>query len=302
MHCIPELVFSKRIAECFDRAVAEVERIKDPHARRSQEAILRRIDVDPVPRYSHSRQGRTHRVFAKGHIPNLKRDIRMIFTEPWPEADLSCAQLAIASAIWGMEKTRSFLAHGGNVRDELLTPVLGSSGAQRQQVKRAIKTAMYSMLYLRKERKVRSELQKELDELKCRTPASVFLAHWIFRELAEASQIQARRLRDGQGLTDAFGQIHYAADGREPSSVMAQVNQSYELYLLEPVLDYVNAKDADGEFLVDPKEMRLVIWSHDGFNIAVRRNDQIPRYQQKLSKLVEDRAQQVGIPARLEWR
>ena len=83
---------------------------------------------------------------------------------------------------------------------------------------------------------------------------------------------------------------------------MAQVNQSYELYLLEPVLDYVNAKDDCGKFLVDPNEMRLVIWSHDGFNVAVRRKDQIRRYQQKLSMLVEERAQQMGIPARLEWR
>jgi hypothetical protein len=103
-------------------------------------------------------------------------------------------------------------------------------------------------------------------------------------------------------LTDAFGQIHYAVDGREPSSVMAQVNQSYELYLLEPVLDYVNAKDGDGEFLVDPKEMRLVIWSHDGFNIAVRRKDQILGYQRKLSTLAAERAKQMGIPATLEWR
>ncbi len=301
MHRIPELVFSKRIAECFDRAVAEGERIKDTNVRRSQEAILRRIDIDPVPRYSHSPRERTHRVFANGHIPNLKRDIRMVFTEPWPEADLSCAQLAIASAIWGMEQTRSFLAHG-NVWEELLAPVHGLSGAHRQEIKSAIKTAMYSMLYLRRERKAQRELQKELDELKCEISASEFLSHWIFRELAAASQIQARLLRDGHGLTDAFGQMHYAVDGREPSSVMAQVNQSYELYLLEQVLDYVNAKDSDGEFLVDPKEMRVVIWSHDGFNIAVRRKDQIARYQRKLSTLVEERAKQIGIPARLEWR
>lgn len=301
MHRIPGLVFSKRIAECFDRAVAEVERIKAPHVRRSQEAILRRIDVDPVPRYSHSLRDRTHRVFANGHIPNLKRDIRMVFTEPWPEADLSCAQLAIASAILGIKKTRVFLASGRSVWEELLTPVNGLSGTQRQEVKSAIKTAMYSMLYLRKERKVQRELQKELDELKCKTPAAIFLAHWIFRELAEASQIQARRLRNGHGLTDAFGQVHSADTGRSPSSVMAQVNQSYELYLLEPVLDYVNERDAGGNFVVDPKEMRLVMWSHDGFNIAVRRKDQIFRYQEKLSSLVQERAKQLGIPTRLEW-
>jgi hypothetical protein len=200
-----------------------------------------------------------------------------------------------------MERCRSFLANGGNVWDELLAPVLGLSGAHRQQIKSAIKTAVYSMLYLRRERKVRSELQKELVALGCKTPASEFLTHWIFGELAEASQIQARRLRDGHGLTDAFGQIHYAGKGRTPSSVMAQVNQSYELRLLEPVLDYVNEKDADGRFLVDPKEMRIVLWSHDGFNIAVRRKDQIPSYQRLLSKLVEDRAQAMGIPTRLEW-
>jgi hypothetical protein len=302
MHRVPEAVFSRRVGECFDQAIALVEKIKDANVRRSQEAILRRIDVHPTPRYSHSLKDHTHRVFANGHIPNLKRGVRTIVTEPWLEADLSCAQLAIASATWEMEKGRSFLANGGDVWDELLTPVYGLSRAHRQEVKSAIKTAMYSMLYLMRVRKVRQNLQKQLLELNCKTPESEFLAHWIFRELAEASQIQARRLRDGHGLTDAFGQVHHAVDGRKPGSVMAQVNQSYELYLLEPVLDYVNAKDAKGTFLVDPKEMRIVLWSHDGFNIAVRRKDQIPRYQRMLSTLVKERAHATGIPTRLEWR
>jgi hypothetical protein len=66
----------------------------------------------------------------------LKRDIRKVFTAEWPEADLSCAQLAIASAIWGMEKTRSFLASGMSVWKELLTPAHGLSGALKQQIKR----------------------------------------------------------------------------------------------------------------------------------------------------------------------
>jgi len=299
---VPELVFAKWVKKCIGLAVAQVESIRDLRVRRSQEAVLRRIDIDPKPRYSHSRRDRTHRVFANGHIPNLKRDIRTIFTTPWPEADLSCAQLAIASAIWRMEKTRSFLANGGNVWDELMTPVQGLSGTRRQEVKSAIKTAMYSVLYLRRERKVQSELQKELVGLNCKTPASELLRHWIFRELAEASQTQAKLLRTGHGHTDAFGQVHHAVNGREPSSVMAQVNQSYELYLLEPVLDYVNAKDANGKFIVNPKEMQLVLWSHDGFNVKVRRKEQIIRYQQHLSKLVSERAQQLGIPTKLEFR
>ena len=301
MDRVPDLVFSRRVAGRMDRAIVELESIRDPNVRRSQEASLRRIEMDPKPQYKHSLKDRTHRVFANGHIPNLKRRVRTAFTEGWPEADLSCVQLAIASAIWGMKETRSFLTNGGNVWDELLTPVHGLSGARWQEVKSAIKTAMYSMLYLMSGKNVRLELQKELVRLNCKTPASEFLAHWIFRELAEVSQAQAKLLRGGQGLTDAFGQVHHASDGRKASSVMAQVNQSYELYLLEPVLDYVNAKDADGEFLVNPKEMRLVIWSHDGFNIAVRRKDQIPRYQHQLSKLVDERAQLVGIPTKLEW-
>jgi hypothetical protein len=89
---------------------------------------------------------------------------------------------------------------------------------------------------------------------------------------------------------------------RKTVSVMAQVNQSYEPYRLEPVIDFVNAKDADGRFLVDPDEMRIVLWSHDGFNIAVRGKCRIRAYQRKLSKLVLDRATQAGIPVRLEWQ
>jgi hypothetical protein len=302
MQRVPELVFARHVGRCFARAAAEVENIKDSAVRRSQEAILRRIDIDPKPRYSHSLKDRTHRVFDNGHIPNLKRDIRKVFTAEWPEADLSCAQLAIASAIWGMNKTLAFLASGMDVWKELLTPAHGLSGAHKQQIKRAIKTAMYSMLYLRKEKKAAKALEEELLAIGCGISASRFLSHWIFQELAEASQTQAKRLRDGYGLADAFGQVHYACGGRAPSSVMAQVNQSYELYLLEPVIDFVNAKDADGRFLVNPDEMRIVLWSHDGFNIAVRRKCRIQAYQRKLSKLVRDRATQAGIPVRLEWR
>ena len=158
------------------------------------------------------------------------------------------------------------------------------------------------MLYLRKEKKAAKILEEELLAMGCETPASRFLAHWIFRELVESSGIQAKRLRDGHGMVDAFGQTHYACGGRIPSSVMAQVNQSYELYLLEPVIDYVNAKDANGKLLLDPDEMRIVLWSHDGFNIAVRRKCRITAYQEKLSKLVLERATAAGIPVRLKWR
>jgi hypothetical protein len=299
---VPELVFARHVGRCFARAAAEVENIKDPAVRRSQEAILRRIDIDPKPRYSHSLKDRTHRAFDNGHIPNLKRDIRKVFTAEWPEADLSCAQLAIASAIWGMDKTLAFLASGRNVWQELLTPAYRLSGARKQQIKRAVKTAIYSILYLRKEKKAAKTLAEELLAIGCEISASGFLSHWIFRELVESSRIQAKRLRDGHGMIDAFGQTHYACDGRTPSSVMAQVNQSYELYLLEPVLDYMNTKDTEGNLLVDPDEMRIVLWSHDGFNIAVRRKCRIRAYQQKLSKLVYDRATKAGIPVRLTWR
>jgi hypothetical protein len=303
MHRVPEAVYARRVTQCFEKVISEVEKIKDVAVRRSQEAILRRIDVNPKPRYSHSLRGRTNRVFDNGHIPNLKRNIRTIFTAGWPEADLSCAQLAIASAIWGMEKTRAFLANGlDDVWQELLTPAYGLSCDRKQQIKRAIKTAIYSMLYLRKEKKAAKILEEELLAMGCETPASRFLAHWIFRELVESSGIQAKRLRDGHGMVDAFGQTHYACGGRIPSSVMAQVNQSYELYLLEPVIDYVNAKDANGKLLLDPDEMRIVLWSHDGFNIAVRRKCRITAYQEKLSKLVLERATAAGIPVRLKWR
>jgi len=154
MNRVPDTLFGQRVDAVFDMAAMEVGKIKDPHQRRSQEAILRRIDLDPKPRYFPSPQGRTARVFANGHIPNLKRNIREIFTAGWPEADLRCAQLAIASTLFGMEKTRSFLAGGGNVWDELLTPVNGLLRSHRQEIKGAIKTAIYSMLYLRRESKV----------------------------------------------------------------------------------------------------------------------------------------------------
>ena len=302
MDRVPDTLFGKRVNVRFDLAAIEISKIKDSHQRRSQEAILRRIDLDPKPLYFPSEHARTVRVFANGHIPNLKRNIRRILTDGWLEADLRCAQLAIASTLFDMGKTRSFLEKGGNIWNELLTPGHELSRAQRQEVKGVIKTAMYSMLYLRKEKKVAKTLQEELRGMGCKIPASEFLAHWIFRELEETSQIQATRLRKGQGLTDAFGQVHYAVNGRKPSSVMAQVNQSYELHLLEPVLDYVNAKNADGNFLVDPSEMKIVVWSHDGFNIAVRSRSRIPEYQQKLSEMVRARAIRLGIPVKLEWQ
>ena len=55
---VPASVFARQVTKCFALAATQVESIKDPNVRRSQEAILRRIDIDPMPRYSHSLQGR----------------------------------------------------------------------------------------------------------------------------------------------------------------------------------------------------------------------------------------------------
>jgi hypothetical protein len=301
MASVPEAVFARRVTACFSEALEAVARIENPSARRAQENILRKIDVDPKPVYFPSGKGNTHRVFSRGHIPDLKREIRKIFTLPWPEADLRCSQLAIAARLWEMPRTTEFLASGYSVWEELLGLFPDDLGTLRQNVKACLKKALYALLYLKNSGKVQQDLQSDLDLIGLGVLAQKVMSHWLFSEINSFRRRQEKLLLKGGGLADAFGAIHHATDDRSPSSVISQVNQSYELYALWPVLEWVNQRDPSGALTVDPNEMRLVLWAHDGFSIACRRKDRVFSYQKKLSALVGARLNELGIMTTLEW-
>ena len=78
--------------------------------------ILRQIAAQPQPFYSASPNGNTPRLYTGASIPNLKREVRKIFTKDWPTADLKSSQLAICAWMWDIGSILGLLQSGRSDR------------------------------------------------------------------------------------------------------------------------------------------------------------------------------------------
>jgi hypothetical protein len=85
--------------------------------------------------------------------------------------------------------------------------------------------------------------------------------------------------------------VPYDASGdRTEGSVLAQLSQAMELYLLMPVLDLAYETD----------EFGIVLWQHDGMNVAFKNQGRKDRWMRKIQTAVNRRAAELSIPTRLE--
>ncbi len=79
-------------------------------------------------------------------------------------------------------------------------------------------------------------------------------------------------------------------------SILSQLAQARELWLLEPVIRLAEAEYAKGSGAA----WRLTCWSHDGFNVRFRRQRDAAKHLEAMRDAVAQRAASVGIPTRLE--
>src|SRR5207244_1809573 len=93
LNALPSNLFTRNLRRNYDEAFCFASMTYSGAQRHREIRILRQIAAQPQPFYSASPNGNTPRLYTGASIPNLKREVRKIFTKDWPTADLKSSQL-----------------------------------------------------------------------------------------------------------------------------------------------------------------------------------------------------------------
>jgi len=280
-----------RLPEAYDKVR------KDPEFRgqKREEAIrhLRAIEEQPMPIYGFS--GNTVRLTTlNSSIQTIDGDLRHILTAGWIELDLSSAQLAIAGKDWGVQKVVDFLSEGKSIWKEL-----SSFLSLPMRAKPALKQGLYSAVYGALENNIRRFILRKAGSEGIDVPedkAKRFKEHPLVQELLEAREEKLSRIQEEGGAKDCYGRwIDYdGIEKKKPQrSILAQLNQAREMWLLEPVLRLAEEQDEG------PQAWEVTLLQHDGFSIKVH-NGQGKQVVETLQNAVAELAEHHGYPTRLE--
>jgi hypothetical protein len=270
---------------------------EDPEFRgqKREEAIrhLQAIEEQPIPIYGFS--GNTVRLTALNpSLQTIDGDLRHILTEGWIELDLSSAQLAIAGKDWGVQKVVDFLSEGKSIWKDL-----SSFLSLPMRAKPALKKGLYSAVYGALENNILWFILEKAQYEGVDVPkerAKQFTEHPLVQELLEAREEQLDRIREDGGAENCYEQwIDYdGIEKKKPQrSILAQLNQAREMWLLEPVLRRAEEQDEGA------KNWDVTLLQHDGFSIKVH-NGQGKQVVETLQNAVAELAEHHGYPTRLE--
>lgn len=104
----------------------------------------------------------------------------------------------------------------------------------------------------------------------------------------KAARNEIRRIKINKGGTDAFNKFIPLDSGRTTRSILAEISQSYEIWLLKPVVEYL-----------ETTESKVVIWMHDGFSMIKGRDYE--KVKQACKQIVKRKADEKEIITELEW-
>ncbi len=255
---------------------------------------LRAIEEQPVPIYGFS--GNTVRLRALNpSLQTIDGDLRQILTREWIELDLSSAQLAIAGADWGIPEVVEFLSAGKSIWEDLASFL----SLPMKVVKPALKKGLYAAVYGASVANIPDFITGAANAEGFQFPeekAKQFPEHPIVEKLLVARERKLKQIQENGGEEDCYGRtIGYSGiDKKRPErSILAQLNQAREMWLLEPVLSLAENQD-EGE-----QAWEVTLLQHDGFSIQVH-NGQEKQVVQTLKSAVADRADSGGYPTRLE--
>jgi hypothetical protein len=251
--------------------------------------ILRHIAAQPQPFYSASPQGNTVRLFTSVSIPDLKRDVRQVFTRGWLDGDLRCSQLSICAWLWKITPIMKFLQSGQSVWNYFFAE-MGIPGELFARAKPVIKEALYSVCYGMQMSKLRGfipyqfaceEMPKEFGQR--------FLAVPLVQTLLDARRVAQRRVIDEGKAETCYGKILQLKEGTTVHSILAQQAQSLEMYLIFPAFALAD-KTAD---------FKILLFQYDGFSVHFTSHPE--RWRKRIKFIVDEQAKHLGIPTWLEW-
>lgn len=233
----------------------------------------------------------TDRLF--GQIPDLTRiksSVRKALTKGWWEADLKSAQLAIAAKVWDIPQIQTFLAEGGSIWANLM---IGFDG-DKDSVKAACKTALYSILYGGGEKNVRAALEEDL--VGTGFDADTFLQNpLIIALISRQKEVMDEIMLDPKDHTKKgvpINPLDQTAITGKPHERMALLAQAYELLLIHEM--YLVQKKYSNVFTIS-------LYQFDGVSINWIRPERRDAMIKKLNKAVAAKAKELGIHTALEW-
>lgn len=252
------------------------------------------IADDPVQRYGFSKY--SARVFPTNPgVASVQAGVRRALLPDCVEYDLASAQLAIAAQDWRLRDLYAFLVSGRSIWSALLAFMeLGA------EAKAAVKRGVYALVYGAGRDRVVADVReqylgdvgRELSEER----AGYLLLHPLMEEVQEARHRELERIRERGGARDCFGR--WISDGKrygdDPSrSILAQLAQARELWLMEPVIDLARREAAKSR-----ADWQIVAWQHDGVSIRYSRRRE--RRELELMSAVQERVEEGAYPTRLE--
>ena len=114
------------------------------------------------------------------------------------------------------------------------------------------------------------------------------ISHPIVNRILRAAGKQMREIKRNKGGIDAFGEEIKLTKGRTARSILAQISQSYEMYLLLPVVEYLETTNS-----------KMVFWMHDGFTMIKGRD--YSKVKRKCEEINQEKLGENGICSKLEW-
>lgn len=295
MNNLPSNRFEKMIPY-LEVAQEKVDVIEDCTVRERQLDILKSIAIQPQPYYTSYEH--TVRIYAHNtSVLNLKRNLRAVITQDFVGLDLRSAQLSIAATVWDIPSISELLLQGVKLWDYLWIAM--DCPDDKEGFKDVIKKAIYGLMFgmskvtLRKGNKDKPKGKYEgLDTLLApyKLDGKRFLAIPVIKDILEARKRVYEGIEQAGGARDVFGKWIAITDEIGVNSVAAQIMQSYELFLMYPI---VQAAEITSEF-------HIVLWVHDGCYIDVKDARRLRLWIERLQKAVKARASEIGVITELD--
>ncbi|MCS4197337.1 hypothetical protein [Salinibacter ruber] len=266
--------------------------------RRKQKQALRHLNamaVQAQPIYGFS----DNTVRLKSLNPSLAtvdKDIRHVITQEWVELDLSSAQLAVAATEWEMTELRDFLANGGSIWDSLFD-YLNLGYYAKGPLKKGLYSVVFGSPRFQIPENISDEAEEEGIDISSDT-ASKFLEHPIIEELLEERERRIEAIEENGGIRDdAYDRwisLEECTAQNPKLSLLAQVAQAREMWLLRPVLDLALEQENDRE----RHTWQVTLLQHDGFSVHFTRSREY--HLDRIKEAVKQRAERHGYPTELE--
>ena len=229
-------------------------------------------------------------------VSSLSQAVRNALLPDAAEVDLRHCQLSIFAGLFWVESLRIVLAANASLWS-YLARAIGIDA--RDANKRVLKTILYSLLFGCASHTLFWASRGGLtDAMLAPFTAEVrarFYQLPMIHDLLLVREAQLRNIRLAGGMRDAYGRWIATETGVvEAKSVLAQVVQSWEMRLLEPlrVLTRTEGRHAHGWW--------VVCWQHDGCSIKVKDHHDREAILRKLIAAVNAHATALGFPTSLE--